>query len=674
MGKPDPLELYHAVMGEMWEEEHRRAGAARDRAAARQPRSYKRTGWPSVRNIAKASQGSRSAVFKRIRAGGCKTRQSLGNQLDYVNDKAVCTFSSMTNALSEGATLTGAQKEQIIKQWAGTWVGTSKLGFTSHMLLSFPTDVSAEQVQGIALDWCEHFFESGYYGDEWDYVVAVHTDRDHPHAHILLNNRGKDQGVWFACWADGVMSPQLMREKQAEIAEAYGVALDATTRLERGIFAHPAGLEEIYAAKAEGRSAREVALTDPEAALAEAAVIAFAKEYRDVADVLDQADKSHMASSVRLMAGSLAEGNAWHINQGDLDMVEIRSVGDAIEYAETRIEEIQEWAGEMEQPERTAFELRAAPVIASLSKMVPDPELRISYNQELVEPYPPGSGANDLVGIFENADRGSELGQILQGGTALGLDTDDALARLETGGTKNYGLAQDWVDRDLSAILAKDGIELEEASSQQLGGALDRLDGFQMRLASELGVEVTSAFTVLEQRDRERNQELAQRGDAQDGSPAETVRADGTQRAEDQGIAGTGSTTNARGALQLEESDTPNAYIRQLAQELQDGDLTSKQEDTLQRALVAELHKVLGDDGLAALDRGHWEVLDDVASSKVDQIDVTQTYLEVAAEDRGAPELAEIASGLQQVRATERAKEISAEMAHGGGLDDDLGL
>ena len=33
-------------------------------------------------------------------------------------------------------------------------------------------------MRDIALDWCEHFFESGHYGDEWDYVVAVHTDRD----------------------------------------------------------------------------------------------------------------------------------------------------------------------------------------------------------------------------------------------------------------------------------------------------------------------------------------------------------------------------------------------------------------------------------------------------------------------------------------------------------------
>ena len=105
MGKHDPLDLYHAVMGELWEEEHRRAGAARDGAKARQSRSYKASGRPSVRNIAKASQGSRAAVVKRIRAGGCKTRRSLGTQPDRGSDKAGFTFSSQANSLSAGASL-----------------------------------------------------------------------------------------------------------------------------------------------------------------------------------------------------------------------------------------------------------------------------------------------------------------------------------------------------------------------------------------------------------------------------------------------------------------------------------------------------------------------------------------------------------------------------------------
>lgn len=682
MGKHDPLSLYHAVMGELWEEEHRRAGAARDRASARQARSYKRAGRVSVRNVTKASQGARAAVFKRIRAGGCKTRRSLGNQLDYVNDKAVFTFSSQANSLDGEATLSEDQKAKILDQWTGTWRGSSKLGFTSHMLLSFPTDVSADQVRDITLDWCEHFFESGYYGDEWDYVVAVHTDRDHPHAHILLNNRGKDQGLWFSCWAEGVMSPQLMREKQAEIAENYGVALDATTRLERGIFAKPAGLEEIYAAKSEGRSAREIALSENEASMAEAAVIAFAKEYEDVADVLDRADASHLAAAVRLMAGSLVEGSAWVIEQGDFDLAEIKTVGEAIDYAEARIDEIRDHAERLEQPERTGFELRAAPVIASLSQLVPDPELRTAYNQELAEPYPPGSDVEGLAGILAGGERSGALDRFLHEGQALGLNTDELLARMEAGGTRNHGLAQDWVERDLTAILAKDGIVIDDASVEQLDAGVETLDAFQMRLASTLGGEMQSAFAELEQGQLGLGQDQVLSDDVQEVVSAQVDLEIEVQQAEDPGLADAGTITDAEGIASVEENEPANAYFRQLAQDLRTGDLSGEQQGLMQRTLVAELHKELGDEGMAELDRGHWQVLDAVLPTAVDQISVTQEYLEIAAEDRGEPALAEIASALTQVRANERAQEISAENAaeytsektRDRGHDDDLGL
>lgn len=674
MSKHDPLELYRAVMGEMWEDDHRRAGAAREGAAARQARSFKRSGRPSVPNIVKAAQGSRAAVFKRIRNGGCKTKLSLGNQLDYVNDKAVVTFSSMTNALSDQAVLSAEEKGQIIEQWSSTWRGTAKLGFTSHMLLSFPKDVSADQVQGIALDWCAHFFESGHYGDEWDYVVAVHTDRDHPHAHILLNNRGRDQGTWFACWAEGVMSPQLMREKQAEVAETYGVALDATTRLERGIFAKAAGLEEIYAAKAEGRMAREVALTEQEASMSQAAVIGFAKEYGDVADLLDRADKSHLAASVRLMEAALASGTAWNIEQGEIDMAEIRTVGEAIDYAETRIEEIREHGSTLEQPERTEFELRAAPVIASLSQMVPDPELRTAYNQELAEPYPPGSSAQDLAEMFGGSERSAALDDILRDGEALGLNTGETLARLEAGGTRNHGLAQDWVDRDLAAILAKDDIALDVASPEEIDSAVERLDAFQMRLATELGVEMESAFDALEQGQFGHEDKQAMAGDAREAASTQLALETAVPLAEDQGIADAGRSDDAGLGISSEADAPANTYLQQLAQELRAGHLTGEQEEVAERTLVAELHKELGDEGMAALDRGHWEVLEDVLPNKVDQISVTKEYLEIAAEERGAPELAEIAYDLQQVRATERARELSVERGQDRGLDDDLDL
>lgn len=744
----DNLALYHHIMGEMWSDEHRKAGAAKRQAGLRQARSYRRAGRPSIRNIVKASQGSRAAVFKRIRNGGCKTKNSLSNQLDYVNDKAAFTYSTMTNTLSASAVLTEGQKDKIIDQWASTWRGSSKLGFTSHMLLSFPKDVTADQVRDIAMDWCEHFFESGHYGDEWDYVLAVHTDREHPHAHILLNNRGNDHGQWFACWAEGVMSPQLMREKQAEIAETYGVALDATTRLERGIFAKPAGLEEIYAAKAEGRIASEVALTAQEKAMARAAMVEFAKDYRDVADILDRGDKAHLSKTVREMAKALDAGKEWITEKGDIDMAEIKTVGEAIEFAETRIDAIQERAAGLGEPDRSQFEIKAAPVIASLSQMVPDPELRTRYNEVLVEPYPPGVDAKDLAAAFAEGQQSDELKEILEYGKSIGLNTDDTLARLEAGGTKNHGLAQEWVDRDLTAILAAQDIQLNKATPEQVEEAIEKLDAFQLRLAEELGVDMSSAFSVLEQ---EENLENA----IDDGIQAEItrLRSEGYSNAQiaersleieddvrmrldnhpelvslspdDRRVfeafeervsemdfdyaSAVDNDDRALGQAQVEETrkelvafaskseihatlasrvwgdatdeqltenyDTANHYIRTLAQELREGGLTEEQEEGMERTLVAELHKELGDEGMAELDRGHFEILEDILPSKYDQIGVTQEYLEIVAEERGLPELSDLAGELQQQKVTEKANEATIEETQKDrGLNDDMGL
>ena len=104
---------------------------------------------------------------KRFGAGGCKTRCSLGAQISYINDKAVYTYSTMTNALTDAAVLSEEQKEDIIEDWAGTWRGSTKLGFTSHMLPSFPTDVTVAQVCDIAMHWTAHFFDRGDSGDPW---------------------------------------------------------------------------------------------------------------------------------------------------------------------------------------------------------------------------------------------------------------------------------------------------------------------------------------------------------------------------------------------------------------------------------------------------------------------------------------------------------------------------
>lgn len=631
----DPLCLYTSVMGRLWEDERIR-GKAQARIDARlsgrrQGRSYARVGRLSVRNIAKAASGqSRAAVFKRIRAGGCKTRASLGNQLSYINDKAVFTYSTMTNPLDEAAVLTGAQKDDIIEAWSETWRGTTKLGFTSHMLLSFPTDVSTDKVRDIALDWAEHFFESGEYGDQWDYVLAVHDDRAHRHAHIVLNNRGREQRAWFSCWAEGVMSPQLMREKQAEIAEGYGVMLDATTRLERGIFAKAPGIEEIYRAKEDARLPREIAMTPEESAIAQAQVVGFAKDYAKLADLLDCMDQRHLARAVRTMAKGLGTGTVHQFTAGEIDMKDIQTVGDAIEYSERTIEALRLKAEELNGEARASFEVKAAPIIRDLSQMVPDPDLRARFGRDLAEPYPPGAGDERLIEALQSG-QDEALEGILSDARDAGIDGDDLTARIVSGGTTNYGLAQDWVERDMGAVLAKDGLTVETANDDQLDGSLEKVDGVMDRLmerARELGALVGAGLNA------EDGQELSLVDDADRG---------------------------------------PNTYLQELADMLKEGRLTEEQEEVVERTLQAELFKELGEEGVAELRRGNYAVLEDALPGKIDQITVTQEFLELTHEETGDQVFTDRAAALQQDKVTEVARQMEAEQAKSRDLSQHTG-
>ncbi|CAB1114259.1 unnamed protein product [Ectocarpus sp. CCAP 1310/34] len=424
----------------------------------------------------------------------------------------------MTNALTSDAVLDEAQKSEIIEDWAETWRGTTKLGFTSHMLLSFPTDVTVDQVRDITLEWAEHFFDSGEYGDQWDYVLAVHDDRAHKHAHILLNNRGVDQGTWFSCWAEGVMSPQLMREKQAEIAEKHGIMLDATTRLERGIYAKPAGMEEIYAAKAQARRPQEIALTEQERAMAEAQVTAFAKDYKSVADFLDRMDQRAIGSAVRSMAEAMGRGAPWHgpgknEQTGEIDMKDITTVGQATEYAERAIEAIGLKIEELDASARAAFEVKTAPVLKELSRMVPDPELQSRFNKVLLEPYPPGAGDAAFVAelTLGNDDALEKLEAVINGELKVELTAalgERGIAALRNG---NYAVLDDALPSKFDQItVAQEYLEMMREETGDLRAAilmtrwslasLDRIYGPEGRESLENGAGLKLYITPRDQR------------------------------------------------------------------------------------------------------------------------------------------------------------------------------
>ncbi|NDW60131.1 relaxase/mobilization nuclease domain-containing protein, partial [Yangia sp. PrR004] len=125
-----------------------------------------------------------------------------------------------------------------------------KLGHTSHLLMAFPVGTRGEEVRDITQAVCEKFFQGE--GSQFDYIAAIHQDRAHPHAHIVLNRRSKD-GEMFFLGKDHHFNYDAFREAMVEAARVHGIRLEATRRLDRGVTTYRAEIDEIYKARDEGR-------------------------------------------------------------------------------------------------------------------------------------------------------------------------------------------------------------------------------------------------------------------------------------------------------------------------------------------------------------------------------------------------------------------------------------
>ena len=156
-----------------------------------------------------------------------------------------------------------------------------------------------------------------------------------------------------------------------------------------------------------------------------------------------------------------------------------------------------------------------------------------------------------------------------------------------------------------------------------------------------------------------------------------------TERAKELGVAiGLSLAEEEAADLPLIDDDdrTPNTYLQDLADMLRDGQLSEVQEETVERTLQAELFKELGEEGLSELRRGNYEVLDAVLPNKIDQITVTQEFLEMTFEETGDQVFTDRASSLQQDKATkvaqlkgqQDAKTLGKDLGRDRGLDDEM--
>ena len=94
--------------------------------------------------------------------------------------------------------LTKDERNEIVGDWVEDWHGSPKNGHTTHLLMSFPSHVRPEKAKLIAEAWAFEMLQSGEHQDDvWSYVAALHTDKAHPHVHMVINNRGTVNDSWL---------------------------------------------------------------------------------------------------------------------------------------------------------------------------------------------------------------------------------------------------------------------------------------------------------------------------------------------------------------------------------------------------------------------------------------------------------------------------------------------
>ena len=495
-----------------------------------------RDGWSRVRGsmqglqagrqkqLVRAAAGHRAAVFKAIRGGGTHTKSQLANQLDYLTTKS-------THIVDSSGFLDGKSKleakdvkdltERFTKRWSAGF--KPKLGQTTHMLMSYPIGTRGEDVRDITANVAERFFQS----DEghFDYIIAVHEDRDHPHAHIVLNRRSQE-GEFFFLGRDHRFNYDDFRLAMVEEAEKFGVCLEATRRLERGVVHYPASTREVYAAKVEGRAAepRPRVGADLDRALDEIANTRII--YHSLAAEASAENREDIANALFRSGELLAKGGKL-TSEGGVYMAEDQSFEDLRTRYADQVERIQGMIAEKPEAERPRLEKSLNEIQSRLAHMQP-----LGLRSVTLTEKPSDGGVYSEVNIDrDQLERLREPEVRAQVDTALrgtGISSSVVVARMESG-AQNAALERQWIADDLARVAEKNGLNLERRADLETARETLNRAHVQLGVALERAGVLREDGVVDEAREQphgERDDRLIEERDTETAETGPTADAD----------------------------------------------------------------------------------------------------------------------------------------------------
>lgn len=446
-----------------------------------------------ARNLWRAGQGANSAVLKKIHRGGTHTAAQLGAQFDYLFSKSEAVFGNMVEHDPSSRGLSAEARADLAETWADSWSHQTKNGHTTHLLLSFPADLSPKKALHIAEEWAFEMFQSGIHADEeWAYVAALHTDRPNPHVHIVVNNRGIADGDWFFMAQEHVFNLAMMKERIVGIAAEMGVELDASSRLERGILTYGPSRDEIEAARREHRPVFEKmregkALEDGLAVVsASAATLLALASIAGLVSLDDIATRMERAAGI-LEAGGIITPRKLEIMNMDLDTVKTRK---DLDHAFTGwLEDTERQISRLSPQDRAEMRRDLVEVTTEIMRDLGDARgaelIRLEPRSELYSTQLLAESVTrrDTMKTLSDSAAQELRGAVIESAAAIGIDRDLMVSRLE-GPAANAWQEREWVRQDLAAVSQARGLDLER--QEDCVTAADLVDHFYATAANTL--------------------------------------------------------------------------------------------------------------------------------------------------------------------------------------------
>jgi len=191
------------------------------------------------------------AIVKVVPRGGTVNAHQIRRQIGYITRDGAIPFRRSDRYLDAAPAGIG-EFDRISVEWARHAAryplrnradGTPR-DLTTHIVVSLPRNTPHQIAEETMREYSYEMFGSGRNGGQWDYFTAFHTDREHPHLHIVVN-RMSHEGRWLKISRrDPFMNYDNMRAVMSDVAHSRGLNLDSTSRAERGIIERPVTFAE----------------------------------------------------------------------------------------------------------------------------------------------------------------------------------------------------------------------------------------------------------------------------------------------------------------------------------------------------------------------------------------------------------------------------------------------